>query len=60
MCFVNDLVIHCWADRDSVRIVRKALDDFVGLSSLVINLEKSLVFFLLLLSGVDDEFRTSL
>jgi hypothetical protein len=41
---------------ESVRIVRKAMDDFTVLSGLVINLEKSLVF----LSGVDDELGTSL
>lgn len=40
---------------DLIRIVR-ALDDFVGLSGLVTNLEKSHVF----LSRVDDELQTSL
>jgi hypothetical protein len=49
-------MIYCQADKDSVRIMRKALDDFAGLSNLVINIENNLVF----LSGVDNEFGTSL
>jgi hypothetical protein len=49
-------MIYCQADKDSVRIMRKALDDFAGLSNLVINLENNLVF----ISGVDNEFGTSL
>jgi len=42
MCFTDDLMIYCQVDRDLVKYVRKVLDDFAGLSSLVINLEKSL------------------
>ena len=49
-------MIYYWEDRDSIRIARNALDDFPGLSGLVINLEKSLVFLL----EVDDELETSL
>jgi hypothetical protein len=49
-------MIYYWANKDSIRIMRNALDDFAGLSGLVINPEKSLVF----LSGVHNELKTSL
>lgn len=42
MCFADDLMIYCRVDRDLVKYMRKVLDDFAGLCSLVINLEKSL------------------
>jgi len=56
LCFADDLMIFCQADMDSVRVVRRALDDFADLSGLVINPEKSHAF----LSGVDDDLKASL
>jgi hypothetical protein len=41
---------------DLIRIVKRALDDFVGLLRLVTNPKKSHIF----LSGVDDELQISL
>lgn len=37
---------------NSVKFVRDVLNDFVGLSRLITNIEKSHVY----LSGIDDEF----
>jgi len=44
------------ANMDLIRIVKRALDDFVGLLRLVTNPKKNHIF----LSGVDDELQISL
>ena len=43
LCFVVDLLI-CQADMDSIKVVRKVLNDFARLSRLITNPEKSHVF----------------
>jgi hypothetical protein len=56
LCFVDDLMIYYQADKDSVRVLKRALDDFAVLLGLVINPNKSHVFLL----GVDDDLKASL
>lgn len=56
MCFIDDVMIFYWVDIDSIKIMRRVLDDFAGLSRLLTNPEKSHVF----LSEADDELETSL
>jgi len=45
-------MIFYWENMNSVKFVRNVFDDFVGLSKLITNMEKSHVY----LSGIDDEF----
>lgn len=43
LCFVVDLLI-CQANMDSIKVVRKVLNDFAGLSRLITNPKKNHVF----------------
>ncbi|GKC69158.1 RNA-directed DNA polymerase, eukaryota, reverse transcriptase zinc-binding domain protein [Tanacetum coccineum] len=45
LCFVDDLLIFCHGDLESVKIMKKSLDEFSGVSSLLPNMHKSTVFF---------------
>jgi hypothetical protein len=58
--FITSTLLHLGEDINllvvSIRIVKRALDDFVGLLRLVTNPKKSHIF----LSGVDDELQISL
>jgi hypothetical protein len=44
LCFADDLMIFYQANINSIRIVRKALNDFATLFGLITNLEKTHVF----------------
>ncbi|GJR17132.1 RNA-directed DNA polymerase, eukaryota, reverse transcriptase zinc-binding domain protein [Tanacetum coccineum] len=45
MCFADDLMILCNGDTESLKVVKKSLDDFSGVSGLFPNLSKSTIFF---------------
>ncbi|GJT58610.1 RNA-directed DNA polymerase, eukaryota, reverse transcriptase zinc-binding domain protein, partial [Tanacetum coccineum] len=45
MCFGDDLMVICDGDIESLKIVKKSLDDFSGVSGLFPNLSKSTIFF---------------
>ncbi|GJW68268.1 RNA-directed DNA polymerase, eukaryota, reverse transcriptase zinc-binding domain protein [Tanacetum coccineum] len=45
MCFADDLMVLCNGDTDSLRVVKKSLDEFSRVSSLYPNLNKSIIFF---------------
>nr|XP_043629873.1 uncharacterized protein LOC122601171 [Erigeron canadensis] len=45
MCFANDLLVLCKGNMESVRVVKKSLDEFFAVSGLIPNLGKSTIFF---------------
>ncbi|GJX40072.1 RNA-directed DNA polymerase, eukaryota, reverse transcriptase zinc-binding domain protein [Tanacetum coccineum] len=45
MCFVDDLMVLCNGDIESLKVVKKSLDDFSGVSGLFTNLIKSTILF---------------
>ncbi|GJW02174.1 RNA-directed DNA polymerase, eukaryota, reverse transcriptase zinc-binding domain protein [Tanacetum coccineum] len=45
LCFADDLLVFCHGDRDSVRVIKKSLDEFSGFSGLLPNMQKSTIFF---------------
>ncbi|GJZ24399.1 RNA-directed DNA polymerase, eukaryota, reverse transcriptase zinc-binding domain protein [Tanacetum coccineum] len=45
ICFVDDLMVLCNGDVDSLKVVKRALDDFSSVSWLHSNLGKSTIFF---------------
>nr|GEW58267.1 hypothetical protein [Tanacetum cinerariifolium] len=45
MCFVDDLMVLCNGDIESLKVVKKSLDDFSDVSGLFPNLSKSTIFF---------------
>ncbi|GKD24780.1 hypothetical protein Tco_1230994, partial [Tanacetum coccineum] len=45
MCFADDLMVLCNGDKESLKIVKKSLDDFSNVSGLFPNLNKSIIFF---------------
>nr|GEZ09522.1 RNA-directed DNA polymerase, eukaryota, reverse transcriptase zinc-binding domain protein [Tanacetum cinerariifolium] len=45
MCFADDLIVLCNGDVDSLKVVKKSLDDFSSISGLHSNLSKSTIFF---------------
>ncbi|GJZ34169.1 RNA-directed DNA polymerase, eukaryota, reverse transcriptase zinc-binding domain protein [Tanacetum coccineum] len=45
MCFVDDLLVLCNRDTESLKVVKKSLDDFSSVSRLFPNLSKSTIFF---------------
>lgn len=45
ICFADDLMLFSHGDKKSVSILKDALSEFSGVSSLVPNIEKSVVFF---------------
>ncbi|GKB48717.1 RNA-directed DNA polymerase, eukaryota, reverse transcriptase zinc-binding domain protein, partial [Tanacetum coccineum] len=55
MCFANDLLVLCNGDKESLEVVKKALDEFSNVSGLFPNLGKSTIFFGSLNEGVKRE-----
>ncbi|GKD81131.1 RNA-directed DNA polymerase, eukaryota, reverse transcriptase zinc-binding domain protein, partial [Tanacetum coccineum] len=45
MCFADDLLVFCHGDPESVKVMKKSLDEFSGYSGLLPNLQKSTIFF---------------
>ncbi|GJU25434.1 RNA-directed DNA polymerase, eukaryota, reverse transcriptase zinc-binding domain protein [Tanacetum coccineum] len=45
ICFADDLMVSCNGDVDSLKVVKRALDDFSSVSWLHSNLGKSTIFF---------------
>ncbi|GJV32920.1 RNA-directed DNA polymerase, eukaryota, reverse transcriptase zinc-binding domain protein [Tanacetum coccineum] len=45
LCFVDDLLVLCHGDLNSVKVVKRALDMFSSVSGLNPNIGKSIVFF---------------
>ncbi|GJR34250.1 RNA-directed DNA polymerase, eukaryota, reverse transcriptase zinc-binding domain protein [Tanacetum coccineum] len=45
MCFSDDLMVLCNGDTDSLKVVKKSLDEFGSVSGLFPNLIKSTIFF---------------
>ncbi|GJR35851.1 RNA-directed DNA polymerase, eukaryota, reverse transcriptase zinc-binding domain protein [Tanacetum coccineum] len=45
ICFADDLMVLCNGDVDSLKVVKRALDDFSSVSWLHSNLSKSTIFF---------------
>ncbi|XP_071740163.1 uncharacterized protein [Rutidosis leptorrhynchoides] len=45
ICFADDLLVFCHGDEKSVRVIKKALDDFGQVSGLSPNISKSTVLF---------------
>ncbi|KAJ6978394.1 hypothetical protein NC653_026709 [Populus alba x Populus x berolinensis] len=56
LCFADDLMLYCYADTESVAIIKHCMDSFSNLSGLNINHAKSFVY----LSSVDDALKTSI
>lgn len=50
VCFEDDLLVFCHANRETVRVVREALDEFTEHSGLTINHSKSALY----LTGIED------
>ncbi|GJW92195.1 RNA-directed DNA polymerase, eukaryota, reverse transcriptase zinc-binding domain protein [Tanacetum coccineum] len=45
LCFADDLIILCHGDKNSISIIKEALEDFSVVSGLKPNLNKSIIFF---------------
>ncbi|GJX28595.1 RNA-directed DNA polymerase, eukaryota, reverse transcriptase zinc-binding domain protein [Tanacetum coccineum] len=45
LCFVDDLLVFCHGNCDSVSVIKKSLDEFSSFSGLLLNMQKSFVFF---------------
>ncbi|CAH1444098.1 unnamed protein product [Lactuca virosa] len=45
LCFADDLMLFCHGNTGSIRIVKKAMDEFAGTAGLIPNLSKSHIFF---------------
>ncbi|GJS09808.1 RNA-directed DNA polymerase, eukaryota, reverse transcriptase zinc-binding domain protein [Tanacetum coccineum] len=45
MCFADDLMVLCNGDSESLKVVKKSLDEFSRVSGLYPNLSKSTIFF---------------
>ncbi|GKC42719.1 RNA-directed DNA polymerase, eukaryota, reverse transcriptase zinc-binding domain protein [Tanacetum coccineum] len=45
MCFVDDLMVLCNADKTSTEVVKKTIEEFSCVSGLFPNLNKSIIFF---------------
>ena len=45
LCFADDLMLFCYADFNSVAILRNALNEFSSVSGLIPNMNKSTSFF---------------
>nr|GEY75356.1 hypothetical protein [Tanacetum cinerariifolium] len=45
LCFADDLLVFCHGDRDSVRVIKKSLDEFNSFSGLLPNMQKSTISF---------------
>ncbi|GJX55885.1 RNA-directed DNA polymerase, eukaryota, reverse transcriptase zinc-binding domain protein [Tanacetum coccineum] len=51
LCFVDDLLVLCHGDANSVRTIKKTLEEFSNISGLIPNINKSTIFF----GNVDSE-----
>ncbi|GKB61170.1 RNA-directed DNA polymerase, eukaryota, reverse transcriptase zinc-binding domain protein [Tanacetum coccineum] len=45
MCFADDLLVFCHGDSESVKVIKKSLDEFSRYSGLLPNMQKSTIFF---------------
>ncbi|GJW49095.1 RNA-directed DNA polymerase, eukaryota, reverse transcriptase zinc-binding domain protein [Tanacetum coccineum] len=45
MCLADDLLVLCKGDTESVKVVRKTIEDFSKVSGLFLNISKSTIFF---------------
>nr|KAJ0198574.1 hypothetical protein LSAT_V11C700342390 [Lactuca sativa] len=45
LCFADDLMVFCHGNSGSIKVVKKAMDDFANSAGLVPNLTKSHIFF---------------
>ncbi|GKB12700.1 RNA-directed DNA polymerase, eukaryota, reverse transcriptase zinc-binding domain protein, partial [Tanacetum coccineum] len=45
MCFVDDLLVLCNEDVDSVKVIKKSMEQFSSISGLFPNMAKSTIFF---------------
>ncbi|GKB96212.1 RNA-directed DNA polymerase, eukaryota, reverse transcriptase zinc-binding domain protein [Tanacetum coccineum] len=45
LCFVDDLLVFCHGDPESVKVMKKSLDEISGYSGLLPNLQKGTIFF---------------
>ncbi|GKG04546.1 RNA-directed DNA polymerase, eukaryota, reverse transcriptase zinc-binding domain protein, partial [Tanacetum coccineum] len=45
LCFADDLLLFCNGDSNSIAVLKKALMEFGGMSGLLPNITKSVVFF---------------
>ncbi|GJT54657.1 RNA-directed DNA polymerase, eukaryota, reverse transcriptase zinc-binding domain protein [Tanacetum coccineum] len=45
VCFADDLLVLCHGDVDSIKVVKDSIDEFGRCSSLLPNLQKSIIFF---------------
>ncbi|GJU74026.1 RNA-directed DNA polymerase, eukaryota, reverse transcriptase zinc-binding domain protein [Tanacetum coccineum] len=45
LCFADDLLVFCYGDSESVKVIKESLDEFSGYSGLLPNMQKSTVFF---------------
>ncbi|GJT14941.1 hypothetical protein Tco_0873647 [Tanacetum coccineum] len=60
LCFADDLLVLCHGDSKSVKVVKKALDEFNSLTGLNPNMGKSIVFFGNLKEDVKKEISSVL
>nr|GEV16136.1 RNA-directed DNA polymerase, eukaryota, reverse transcriptase zinc-binding domain protein [Tanacetum cinerariifolium] len=44
LCFADDLLVLCHGDFDSVKVIKKSLDEFSGYTGLLPNMQKSTIF----------------
>ncbi|GJV90083.1 RNA-directed DNA polymerase, eukaryota, reverse transcriptase zinc-binding domain protein [Tanacetum coccineum] len=45
MCFADDLLVLCKGNRESIKVIKKSIDEFSQVSGLIPNLGKSVIFF---------------
>ncbi|GKC77153.1 RNA-directed DNA polymerase, eukaryota, reverse transcriptase zinc-binding domain protein, partial [Tanacetum coccineum] len=45
LCFADDLLVFYHGDTESVKVIKKSLEEFSGFSGLVPNLQKSAIFY---------------
>ncbi|CAH1439107.1 unnamed protein product [Lactuca virosa] len=56
LCFADDLMWFCHGNSSSVRIIKKAMDEFAGTAGLIPNLSKSHIFF----GNVKEPFKSAI
>ncbi|GJU75280.1 hypothetical protein Tco_1272350 [Tanacetum coccineum] len=56
MCFADDLLVMCNGDVESLKVVKKSLDEFSKVSSLYPNLSKSTIFF----GSIPDNYKAEM
>ncbi|GJU74024.1 RNA-directed DNA polymerase, eukaryota, reverse transcriptase zinc-binding domain protein, partial [Tanacetum coccineum] len=45
LCIADDLLVFCYGDSESVKVIKESLDEFSGYSGLLPSMQKSTVFF---------------